>query len=223
MTKSQSIKVIHKQDIDNLVLEHAQEAIYVLDVTGTILFANPVGARYFGMTIEEVTGKNLQDFLPSDQFDNEMEAICKAMAEKEPLSYEHPLFVRGRTFHFSTRKHPMLNDKNEIVAVLSISTDITEKIELEEKTHLQEEKFRELLEATQNSIWEEDFSRVKKYLEILKADGVTDLREFFDKNQEALLHCADLIRVTDVNLAGMLVNGIESKAPGMTICEISSS
>jgi PAS domain S-box-containing protein len=211
VTKSQSIKVIHKQDIGNLVLEHAQEAIYVLDVTGTILYANPVGARYFGMTVEEVTGKSLQDFLPSKQVNDEMEAICKVMEEKEPLSYEHPLFVRGRTFHFSTRRQPMLNDKDDVVAVLSISTDITEKIELEEKAHLQEEKFRNLLEATQNSIWEEDFSGVKRYLVTLKADGVKDLKEFFDKNPEALLHCADLIRVTDVNLAGALVNGIESK------------
>lgn len=211
MAKLQSVKEFHKYDIGNLVLEYAQEAVFVLDATGTFLYANPTGVRYFEKTVEEVIGKRLQDFLPSEQVDNEMKAIYKVVEKKEPFLYKHPLFIRGRTFHFATRKQPVLNDKNEAVAVLSISTDITEKIELEEKAHLQEEKFRELLEATQNSIWEEDFSGVKKYLGTLKANGVTDLKEFFDKNPEALLHCADLIRVTDVNLAGMLVNGIESK------------
>ena len=211
MAKLQSVKEFHKKDIGNLVLEYAQEAVFVVDTTGTILYANPTGARYFEITVEKMVGKSLKDFLPSEQVDNEMEAICKVAEKKESISYKHPLSIKGRTFHFATRKQPVLNDKNEAVSVLSISTDITEKMELEENTHLQEEKFRELLEATQNSIWEEDFSGVKKYLATLKADGVPDLKEFFDKDPEALLHCADLIRVTDVNLAGMLVYGIESK------------
>jgi PAS domain S-box-containing protein/putative nucleotidyltransferase with HDIG domain len=211
VTKSQSFKVFHKQDIGNLALEYAQEAVFVFDTTGTFLYANPAGAEYFGVMIEEVIGKNLQDYLPSEQLNNEVKAINKVMEEKEPVSYKHPLFIKGKTLHFSTRKQPVLGDENQVVAVLSISTDITETVELEEKARLQEEKFRELLEATQNSVWEEDFSGVKKYLETLKAEGVTDLKEYFDKNPDALLHCADLIKVTDVNLAGMLVNGIDSK------------
>jgi PAS domain S-box-containing protein len=210
-TKSQPIKGFNKQDVGGLTLEYAQEAVFVFDALGTFLYANPSGARYFGLKIEELVGKSLQDFLPSKQANNEVEAICKVSEEKEPISYEHPFFIKGRTFHFSTRKQPMLGDKNETVAVLSISTDITERIELEEESRLQEKKFHELLEATQDSVWEEDLSGVKKYLESLKEKGVTDYKEYFDKNLDALLHCADLIKVTDVNLAGRLVNGIDSK------------
>jgi PAS domain S-box-containing protein len=211
VTKSQSANIFNKQDIANLALEYTQETIFVFDEMGIFLYVNPTGARYFGSKVEEIIGKRLEDYLPPEQVDNELEVIGSVLGRKETVSYEHALYVRGNTFHFSTCKQAVLNDNDEAVAVISISTDITARVELKEKVCLQEENFRELLEATQNSIWEEDFSGVKKYLETLKADGVTDLKEFFDKNPEALLHCADLIIVTDVNLAGMLVYGIESK------------
>lgn len=205
------MNTFNKQDIANLVLEHAQATILVFDSTGTILYANPVGARYLGVNAEEAIGKSLRDFLPPQQFNTELEVIGSVLAKKGPVVYEHPLLIRGDTFHFSTCKQPVVGDSNEEMAVLSISTDITEKIEIEKKARLQEENYRELLESTQNSIWEEDFSEVKKYIESLKEEGVTDLRRYFDENPGAVLHCADLIKVTDVNIAGRLVYGIGSK------------
>jgi len=202
----------NKQDIASLVLEHAQEVIFVFDPMGSILYANPAGAGYLGMKAEEVTGKSLRDFLPPEQFNAELDMIGGVIERNEPVTYEHPVFIRGETFYFSTCKRLVLGDSNEEVAVLSISTDITEKVEFEKRVRLHDEKYLELLGATQNSVWEEDFSGVKKYLEALKKEGVTDLRKYFDRNPDALWHCADLVKVTDVNIAGMLVYGIDSKA-----------
>jgi PAS domain S-box-containing protein/putative nucleotidyltransferase with HDIG domain len=208
---SQSVNTFIENEIANLVLEHLKDLVFIFDEQGVILYVNPSGARYFGMKAGELIRRKLQDFLPSDQANAELEVIRKVIEKEKSISYEHTWFTKGNNFHFSTLKQPVRDEKSKTATVLSISTDITEKVESEKDTCLQNDNYRELLEATQNSVWEEDFSEVKKYLDSLKEDGVTDLSDYFNKNPDALLHCADLIKVTDVNLAGKLVYGINSK------------
>ena len=199
-------------NIADLALEYTQEAIFVIDKTGKFLYANSAGGHIFGLEAETIVGRSLQDFLPLKQVENELVSIRCVISEKSSVINEHVWFIKGNNFHLSTRRYPIWDEKKGVTAVLSISTDITEKVELEESARLRDEDYKELLEATQNSVWEEDFSAVKKYLDSLKADGVADLRAFFDENPDKLLYCADLIKVTDVNLAGRLVYGIKGKA-----------
>ena len=211
MKKSQPVNTPKMQEVANLALEYAQVAVFVFDAEGVFLYANPAGAGYFNIKANKLIGKSLHDFLPPEQASNEIEILGKVTESKEAVNHKHSWLIKGNKFHFVTHKQPILDDKNDVTSVLSISTDITEKVTLDEKASSQDEKYRELLEATQDSVWEEDFSEVKKYLESLKEEGVTDLGKYFDKNQDTLLYCADLIRVTDVNLAGRLVYGITSK------------
>lgn len=201
--------LLNKQLITDQVLEHAQVAIFMFDSAGGFMYANPAGAKYFGMKPDEMIGKSLQDFLPPEQLKAELEVIASVIEQNEPFIYEHAYLIDERVFHFSTNRQPMLNNGETVV--LSISTDISEKVELEKKVRFQDENFRILLEAKHNSVWEEDFSGVKKYLETLKKEGITDFRKFFDENPKELLHCADQVKVTDVNIAAMLVYGIDSK------------
>ena len=211
MTKLPPVNAFNKQEVTNLALEYIKEAVFVFDDLGAILYANPPGARFFGLRADELIGKGLQNFLLPEQVKRELEVISRVLNRREPVTYEHTWSIKGRNLHFSTHKQPILNEKDEAIGVLSISTDITDMAELEKKTRLQNDNYKKLLEATQNSIWEEDFSQVKEYLESLREEGVTDLGEYFDKYPDALLHCADLIRVTDVNLAGRLVYGVSDK------------
>ncbi|MCP5094776.1 MAG: response regulator, partial [Chloroflexi bacterium] len=64
-----------------------------------------------------------------------------------------------------------------------------------------ENKYRGLFEATPVSLWEEDFSEVKLFIDQLRQQGVTDFRAYFDTHPEAVTHCISLIKVNDVNQA----------------------
>ncbi|MEW6400753.1 MAG: PAS domain S-box protein, partial [Chloroflexota bacterium] len=64
-----------------------------------------------------------------------------------------------------------------------------------------EERYRLVFENSPVSIWEEDFSLVKAYFDQLRASGVTDFRAYFESHPEAVAHCAELIKVLDVNQA----------------------
>ena len=64
-----------------------------------------------------------------------------------------------------------------------------------------ERRYRGLFENSPVPIWEEDFSRVKNYLEDLRKSGVRDFRKFFTDNTDEVIKCIGLAKVLDVNEA----------------------
>jgi len=73
------------------------------------------------------------------------------------------------------------------------------------------DRYRILFEDSPISLWEEDFSEVKNYLDNLRIKGVTDFRAHFQKHPESLVNCATLVKVIDVNKATLKLYGAESR------------
>lgn len=95
-----------------------------------------------------------------------------------------------------------------------VSTQIAQAIELkraEEAQHLSEMRYRYLFEDSPVSIWEEDFSEVKRYITKLMSNGVNNLKQFFVENPEKLIHCVSLIKVVDVNQQALKLTRAKSK------------
>ncbi len=74
-----------------------------------------------------------------------------------------------------------------------------------------ERRLVSLFEASPISLWEEDYSAIKIFLDELRAQGVTDLREYLNQHPEAVLHCAGLIKVLNVNQRTLELFGAASK------------
>ena len=74
-----------------------------------------------------------------------------------------------------------------------------------------ETRYRTLFENSPISIWEEDFSAVKQYLDRLRRVGVTDFRDHFEKHPEQVLECVGLIEILDVNRATLALYGVDTK------------
>ncbi len=63
----------------------------------------------------------------------------------------------------------------------------------------EESRYRFLFENVPISLWEEDFSQVRLFLENLKKKGVQDLRQHFTAHPDDLRACVEKVRVVDVN------------------------
>jgi len=74
-----------------------------------------------------------------------------------------------------------------------------------------ESKYRGLFEYSPISLWEEDMSSVKKYLDNLRARGVRNLRHYFENHPEEISACINLIRIIDVNVSSLKMYEAESK------------
>jgi PAS domain S-box-containing protein len=64
-----------------------------------------------------------------------------------------------------------------------------------------EEKYRELFDACPVSLWEEDFSLVKRFLDELRQKEVSDFRSYFANHPKDVEKCAALVKVLNVNKA----------------------
>jgi diguanylate cyclase (GGDEF)-like protein len=62
-----------------------------------------------------------------------------------------------------------------------------------------EDRYRNLFESAEISIWNEDFSEVCKALDQLREDGVTDLRQYLGENELAVWDMAAMVKVNQVN------------------------
>jgi PAS domain S-box-containing protein len=73
-----------------------------------------------------------------------------------------------------------------------------------------EARYRRLFENSPVSLWEEDFSEVKKYLDDLQSRGTKDLRRYFIDHPEDLAKCASMVKVLDVNESTLSMYGAKS-------------
>jgi len=71
--------------------------------------------------------------------------------------------------------------------------------------------YKSLFDDCPVPIWDEDFSKIKEYIENLKSQGVVDIRSHFETQPKALEECASLLIVNDINQAVLDLNEATSK------------
>ena len=74
-----------------------------------------------------------------------------------------------------------------------------------------EARYHSFFENSPISLWEEDFSEVKEYIERLRKSGVKDFRRYFLNHAGEVSACASKVRVLDINRATMKLYSVESK------------
>jgi len=74
-----------------------------------------------------------------------------------------------------------------------------------------EKRYRDLFEESVVPLWEEDWSKVKTYLDGLPQEARNDLKLYFSENPGEVEKCIRLIRVMDINRATMKLYSIETK------------
>jgi diguanylate cyclase (GGDEF)-like protein len=74
-----------------------------------------------------------------------------------------------------------------------------------------ERRLQNLFESQPISLWEEDYSEIKKYFDSLREQGVVDFEQHVQENPEVALHCASLIKVINVNQKTLELFGATSK------------
>jgi diguanylate cyclase (GGDEF)-like protein/PAS domain S-box-containing protein len=72
-------------------------------------------------------------------------------------------------------------------------------------------RFHNLFEHAPISLWEEDYSALKKDFDTLRAQGVTDLKAHLAEDPEQVRHFMSLIRVLDVNQKTLSMFGASDK------------
>ncbi|BBC22979.1 PAS domain S-box protein [Pseudanabaena sp. ABRG5-3] len=114
------------------LVESANCIILRWDTQGSICFLNDYGLKFFGYELEEIIGSYILDTLVSAQsvtgedLRQMIEDICHC-PEKYQLNENENICKDGRRVWVTWSNKPIYNDKGQLIEILSVGTDITDR------------------------------------------------------------------------------------------------
>ena len=79
------------------------------------------------------------------------------------------------------------------------------------KNSADEEHFKTLFEYAPISLWEEDYSGIKRLFDVLRQHGILSLESYLDENPGFIEECVKQMKVLDVNQQTLFMFGADSK------------
>lgn len=126
----QTEKSLHESEERlRMMLENAEDIILLQNLNGKYLYYN--GLPRYGMTTEDMVGKYPSDLHEPMIAEEIMQSLMTVSHTKKPVVVEIPRFWGGETNWFSNLLYPVFSPEGEVVAVGTISRNITKRKETE--------------------------------------------------------------------------------------------
>lgn len=129
------------------IIETANEGIWMVDMEGETLFVNQRVLEMLGTTVEEMVGRSAFQFV----FEEDLGKAHRRLEERRRGAFGQTEFrIRrkdGTSIYTLSNTSPLKNEAGEVVGVLAMFSDITERKRSEESLRESEERFRSIFEA----------------------------------------------------------------------------
>ncbi len=214
------LEMRHNETRFRLMAKNLTEMVLAYGMDRRLTFANTAAENLTGYSIEELERRQFICWVHPEDRDRMLGHWDRLFEGKSFYEEEYRLVTKDeRVKWVAASWGPIMDDTGRQVGVQGRERDITDRRMAEEtlrqsgeSLRVSEERYRTLFEDSPFPLWEEDFSRVKTYLDALAARGVTDLRKYLTEHREALMECVRRIRILDVNRAARDFYGSTDKA-----------
>lgn len=131
------------------------DLVWLKDKHGVYLSCNPMFERFFGVHEAAIVGKTDYDFVDRELADFFVENDRRAMAADKPTSNEEWITFAddGRRVLLETIKTPMYDSTGELIGVLGIGRDITQRKLVEDELRESEARYRGLVELLPEALY----------------------------------------------------------------------
>jgi hypothetical protein len=141
------------------ITESTIDAVFVKNRSGCYVMVNPAAARMVGLTVDEVIGRTDLEVFTPESGRLIMEKDRHIIDSGEMITYEQTASAAGVTRTLLTTKGPYRDAHGNIVGVLGIARDITDRKRAEEELRKSQQRVRMHIEHTPLAVveWDMDF------------------------------------------------------------------
>jgi PAS domain S-box-containing protein len=142
------------------LIDNLPDYTYVKDTESRFVIANPTTARVMGvMTPDQLIGKSDFDFYPEPLATKFYENEQLIVTSGQPLiNYEESYIdqTSGQEGWLLTTKVPLRDRQGQLIGLVGVGRDITERKQMEEALRLSEERFALAVSGSNDGIWDWD-------------------------------------------------------------------
>jgi diguanylate cyclase (GGDEF)-like protein/PAS domain S-box-containing protein len=146
------------------ILENIENGYYEVDLAGNLIFFNDSLCKIFGYPRDELMGMNNREYMSPETAKRTYQLFNEVYKKGEPTKIFDWEFIKidGSTLNVEISISLMRDSKGEPVGFRGILRDVTERKQAEEALRESVEKYRSLVEFTEDSVYL--VNRRKEYL-----------------------------------------------------------
>ena len=195
------------------LLDQASDMIFLFDAQdGRIRDCNQSAIAVTGYSHEVLTTMSVMDIFPQQLLFADFPFQPHATPHKTAIATPSITTCRNRSGRETTVELSVQMAQLKTATLgLIVARDISARIRAEEDLKRSELRYRALFEDSPTSLWEEDFSRLKRHFDQLKKDGIQSFAHYFADHPDEITRCIRMIRIVDVNQATLALYEAASK------------
>jgi len=138
------------------LIETIPDLVWLKNPDGVYLACNRRFERFFNTPEKDIVGKTDYDFLSKDEADFFRKKDLAAIDSGKPVANEETITYLddGHEELLETIKTPMFDSEGNLIGVLGVARDITERKRIEQELQFSEERLRMTLEVAHIGIWD---------------------------------------------------------------------
>jgi PAS domain S-box-containing protein len=145
-----------RQALFQAIIDHTPVAVFVDDLQGRLLLANPAWEKFLGVRAGEALGKPISQYLPPSLAAALQANTDRVIEAGEPVECEESYQTAAGSGTCLSLKFPLRDVSGRMYAVGGIATDISRQKQAEAANREVEERLRLALEVGRMGIWDWD-------------------------------------------------------------------